>query len=227
MALGSRSLSDLVEQVRQRSDMEHSEFVSDSEIATYVQASWGELYDLIISECGPQHFVAFDVYTQGTDDPAVDYYKVIEVNVKDEGRWIPVQPRNFPGLDRGDGKVAHSLRAVEYTVTSDASRVRSITFLPSLPDGTEVMVTYVPLPWSIDNTASGVLQGFSGWEEYVVCDAAAKCLEKEESNAQHLYMRTAKAQERVLHHARTMNYDSGGRVRNIDAERRKRWWEVL
>src|SRR5690606_40021105 len=48
------------------------------------------------------------------------------------------------------------------------------------------------------------------------------CLEKEESDPRYLHARKMAAAERIRWHALTMNQESGGRVRNIDAERRGR-----
>jgi len=43
------TLQELIDQVRQRSDMEHTEFVKDAEITTYLNESYFELYDLLVS----------------------------------------------------------------------------------------------------------------------------------------------------------------------------------
>jgi hypothetical protein len=42
-------LSELKLEVRRRSDMENSQFVKDNELTTYINQSYVELYDLLIS----------------------------------------------------------------------------------------------------------------------------------------------------------------------------------
>lgn len=43
------TLQDIINQVRQRSDMEHTEFVKDAEITVFANQSYFELYDLLVS----------------------------------------------------------------------------------------------------------------------------------------------------------------------------------
>ena len=45
----SLTLEQAILEVRRRSDMEHSQFVTDAEIKSYIQMSYTELYDLIVS----------------------------------------------------------------------------------------------------------------------------------------------------------------------------------
>src|SRR5690606_25178722 len=97
----------------------------------------------------------------------------------------------------------------------------------------EVRMFYIPLPPTLigDGTLvnTQTFQSFSGWDEFIVCDAAAKCMEKEESDPSFLLGRKAAAADRIRWHAMTMDQNSGGRVRNIDAERwaRRNWWRML
>lgn len=51
-------LSDLIDQVRNESDQNNSQFVTDLEIATYLNNSWKELYDMLIGAYGEDISVA-------------------------------------------------------------------------------------------------------------------------------------------------------------------------
>ena len=51
------SLSDLITRCRQRADMVNTQFVTDSEITSYLNESLGELYDLIIQNAGNEFFM--------------------------------------------------------------------------------------------------------------------------------------------------------------------------
>ena len=44
---------------------------------------------------------------------------------------------------------------------------------------TSACASFYPNDWS--SAPKTFLQAYSGWDDYIVCDAAAKCLEKEES----------------------------------------------
>jgi len=51
------TLSDLITRSRQRADMVNTQFVTDSEITSYLNESLGELYDLIIQNAGNEFFM--------------------------------------------------------------------------------------------------------------------------------------------------------------------------
>jgi hypothetical protein len=51
------SLADLILRCRQRADMINTQFVTDSEITSYLNESLGELYDLIVQNAGQEFFL--------------------------------------------------------------------------------------------------------------------------------------------------------------------------
>lgn len=249
---GIRPLAELVKQVRLRADMQNSQFVTDEEIEQYIQDSVGDLWDLIIESAGEDHFVAsiefptipgvstysLDSYlgSGGLVQPPPQphpVYKVLGVDVQVDSRWLKAVPQMFGEASYSSASPrpwsAHQVPGYHFVTTLLPNPSRSVMFSPSPAGEHLVRVWYIPYPTGLtgsgDSWLSQTLQSFTGWDEYVICDAAAKCLEKEESDPRYLHARKMAAAERIRWHALTMNQESGGRVRNIDAERRRRFYE--
>jgi hypothetical protein len=157
------------------------------EVNGYINASLAELYDLLIQKYGNNYFVtSFKVYTDGARDTFAlpsDFYKLLGVdlifNNSPQGR-ITLRPYNFADRNR----FVYPNVQVTFGIMSNL-RYRlegsNVKFIP-LPASNQAMelwyiprITYLALD---TDTADGV----SGWLEYVVVDAAIKCLQKEESD---------------------------------------------
>jgi hypothetical protein len=110
MALPSMTLAELRTAVRERSDQVESEFCSDTELNSYINQSYYELYDLLVQKYGDDYFVSTDtsIVTDGTNDrfsiaslsPAV--YKLLGVDLQiagtagaANGSYITLQRFNF------------------------------------------------------------------------------------------------------------------------------------
>lgn len=243
---GLRTLDEIVTQVRRRADMENTQFVTDAEIQQYVQDSYGELYDLIIANAGVDHFRATldfstiaDQATYNLNDrlgltPPFDspftspknVYKTIGMEVLLQGYYRPIRPGRRMDLGAPDMSQVWSkpddLTYHLHTVMGAGGSYQAVTFFP-VPSGVySCRLHYIPSPADLageaDSSTSVLLNSYSGWDEYVIVDAAAKCLEKEESDARHLYKRKVEVAARIAWHAQTMNNDGPGRVRNVDAD---------
>ena len=51
------SLADLIQRIRERSDMLDSEFVTDREITAYCNECLGELYDMVVQNSAQEFFL--------------------------------------------------------------------------------------------------------------------------------------------------------------------------
>lgn len=233
---GLRTLSDLRTQVRRRADMENTNFVSDTEIDQYVQDSWGELYDLIIESSGGEHLVnpqsaaittvAGTVgYTPVNASAGGDLYKVIRVRAVDgDTTWNLDfnQKLDFASaLDvNSRGRPTQYLTTGPQPTSSGASGTSRQVWLHPTPDKAyTVYVQYIPIPRALTTSADVNVQSYTGWDEYVICDAAAKCAEKEESFelSDRLLRRKAAVALRIQWHAQTMSHDGAGQIHDVDA----------
>ena len=174
--------SDLKLRARQRADMENSEFVSDSELLYYVNNSYAELYDILVAKF-EDYYVKnppYEFTLAGSDYAAnlpADFYKLRGVDRQSGSDWYNLrlfqfEQRNDTGRG-GHWALAESLRYRIYgnqiiiSPSDQASGTYKIWYVPK----------FTPLVADVDT-----VDGVNGWEEYIVVDAAIKCLQKEESS---------------------------------------------
>lgn len=236
------TLTDLVNRVRYRTDQENSTFVSYTELEQYIQESYFELYDLIIESEGPTHYwesyyfntVANQtlynlVDSEGANGQPLNIYKLIgvAVDVAGDGKYRPIRQFTYPQrgrfADATSGWSTH--RSVYYRMGTQIDRdadvaggkqYRTITLKPTPTGVHSVELLYIPTPIELKDTATEeFFLHYAHWDEYIVVDVAAKVLEKEESEADHLYRRKEELRQRILWHANTMNLDDAGAVNDV------------
>lgn len=241
---GAVTLATLVTRVRQRSDQVGTTFVTDSELQDYISSSVGDLYDLILSVNSSLYEVVTDtnstvagtqVYTPlrtGATEAVI--YKILGVEILWDGEWRRIEPYAAPNhlsLEDQTGWVHftevfyHPVMAasVEGPVDTVAGYNLDISFIPTPQSVESFRVRYVPAPGNWASLGGGYnFQGFSGWEDWVINDVAAKVAEKEESFelADRLLSRRDRAEVRIRWAAATMDTTSQSRVRDLDEERR-------
>lgn len=229
------TLEQLVTRVRQRANIENSQFVTDIELTSYINESLCELYDLLVASYGQEYFRTSTTFstTGGVVDYALptDFYKLISVDVDLGGPCVysalayMESERNlynsFPGWSYGS-PIAYRLHGMNSTFAYG-----SIGFIPQ-PSGTySITLNYVPACTDLyrpDDTFDGV----SGWEEYVVVDAAIKCLQKEESDVSVLFAQKQALIARIAAMAPSRDAQSPERARDVHIDpgpyRSRRWF---
>lgn len=192
---GTVTLLQVRNQCKQRADMVNSTFVSDSEWNTYIAGSYKELYDILISAYGNDYQVATPVtfQTDGTNDKyslpdgtlyssAPAFYKLLGVDLQTSGSaqiWQTLKPFNFSERNRYSPYGVNSLSrntAIRYRLLGN-----QLWFTPLPQSGITIQLWYIPEPSTLSLDAD-TFDGISGWEEYVIVDAAIKALQKEESD---------------------------------------------
>jgi hypothetical protein len=232
------TIDDLVLRARRRSDHVNSTFVSDAEVEQYVTESYYELYDLMIESSGPEHFLeAHSFSTEGgrqtyplvteesTNGVPLDIYKILGVSANIDGRLRPLRRFAVHEIERlNDTPGWSGYGLVRYQFSTNVNKAgdygggqyRQVSFTPVPSAAHTVVIYYVPSPVvSVGGGATFRFLHYAHWDEYIVVDAAAKILEKEESDAGHLYGRKEALRQRILWHANTMNHNDAGSVRDI------------
>lgn len=190
------TLSELRTAVRQRSDMVNSTFITDSELNSYINQSYFELYDLLISKFGDNYYVA-PVYTFVTDGSSYqynlpsDFYKLLGVDLalsNTNDSFVTVRPFEF--IDRNRYAVPnfqsfYGLTNLRYRLNGD-----KLWFTPIPAKSQTIRIWYIPRMTTLSSDTDTV-EGISGWTEYIICDAAIKCLQKEESDVSVLFAEKA------------------------------------
>lgn len=180
------TLAQMREKVRQRANMENSTFVSDPELDGYINASYGELYDILVSRF-EDYFVQTATFTisSGNSSPLpANYYKTRGVDFQlSPNEWSTLRKWNFEERNRID-------RARTRLLTGANDRVYRIVggnvlILPEDKAPGTYRHWFIPrfTPLVLDTDVMGDVLDF---EEYVVVDPAMKCLIKEESDIQAL-----------------------------------------
>ena len=189
MVLPGTTLLDVRTQARERADMVNSQFVSDAEWNRYINASLYELYDLLVQKYGDHYFTSFPPYSFVTDGQSdwyalpPDFYKLVGVDLQinnSPNGFITLKPFNVGERNRFS---VPNLQSCYGIMTNLRYRVagQQAWFIPRAAAGQTVRLFYVPrLSRLVEDT--DVIDGISGWEEYVIVDAAIKAMVKEESD---------------------------------------------
>lgn len=178
-------------------------FVTEPELISYINQSLFELYDLLISCFGANYYVKAPPYsfvTDGTNEqfalPA-DFYKLLGVDL-----LLASAPDARVGLRQFEFKDRNRYTAPNSQAFYGRTNLRyrlngSNLWLTPMPTGGQTMqVWYVPKMVTLANL-SDTSDGVSGWTEYIICDAAIKCLQKEESDVSVLMAEKAALIQRI------------------------------
>ncbi len=192
---GDLSLGQVRLMAQQRAEMVNSQFVTDPEWNTYINQSYFELYDLLVTTYEDYYLAepvliplngsatAFDLPNGVNYSGAAPFYKLMGVDLSlnsTDNAYVTLKKFNF--IDRNRyvfPNVTSNLLGVfnmQYRVMGDKLR-----FIPTPAGGQTARVWYIPrLQMLLQDT--DIMKGISGWTEYVIIDAAIKALQKEESD---------------------------------------------
>lgn len=193
------SLSQIRLLAQQRADRVNSNFVTLPEWNVYINQSAYELYDLLVTVYEDYYLApALEITTDGLSgsvalpdgsnyDGVLALYKLMGVDYGIAGQgngFIPLRKFNF--IDRNNypyPQLTTPFNGVYYPMYRQMGD--SILFTPQPSAGQRIKIWYVPkLRQLLLDT--DVLDGISGWTEYIVVDAAIKALTKEESDTSSL-----------------------------------------
>jgi hypothetical protein len=218
------TLSELRTQVRQRANMENSQFVTDAELLLYINASYGELYDILVSRF-EDYYLKSDPVTGlpptftlsgGTYTYALpsDLYKLrgLDVQVSGATDWATIPRFNFDernSISRTVNRLQMGLKSLSYRVIGSKLYV-----LPEDQAAGTYRLWYIPRLTKLAVDADDVAGTVMDFEEYIIVDAAMKCLLKEESDVTVLMAVKEQLRQRIL--AMSANRDAGSPERVAD-----------
>lgn len=217
------TLSELMVAVRQRADMlpvgytptlsATTYFVTDPELISYINQSYFELYDLLITVY-EDYYVKTPPYTFATDGTTfqyplpADFYKLLGVDLglaTTTNAWVTLRKFDFISRNR---YVYPQLTSTYLGVFNLRYRLvgNTLMFIPTPSSGQYVRMWYYPTLTTLAALVD-TCDGISGWTEYIICDAAMKCGQKEETDVSVLAMQKAALIKRIEESA--MNRDAG------------------
>jgi hypothetical protein len=233
---GSVSLGQIRLMAQQRADRVNSNFVTLPEWNSYINQSYMELYDLLTTVYEDYHIAEPFIFQTNGDsryelpngttvedingDVARPFYKLVGVDcglaLNDNG-WISLGKFDF--IQR-NAYVYPNIAGSQYGIFNMRYRLMGseLSFIPTPSSGQYIRLWYIPrLEMLLKDT--DLLDGVSGWSEYVIVDAAIKALQKEESDVSVLLLQKQALIDRIQTSA--MNRDAGQPDTISDT---RSWW---
>jgi len=213
------TLLQLRDRAKQRANMENSEFVSDSEWNTYINYSISELRDILISKVGNDYFASSSSISllpnQDTYALPSDFYKLLWSEVLgNDGYYYKMKRFEVTEKNYGRSPLNYFITDLKYRLRND-----SIVFNnQNYSTAATVRVWYTPVLTNLSADAD-VLNGFNGWDEFVILKSARKALVKEETGTGELDQELAVMYGRL--EAMGDNRDQGEPMRIYDNEQRR------
>lgn len=216
---GELCLGEIRLRAQQEANLQNSKFITLPEWNFYINQSYYELYDLLITTY-EDYFVAprlmfqtdgnqkYDLPNGNNYNGAPALYKLYGVDLglsNSTNAWVTIKKFDFIQRNR---YVFPQITSTFLGVFNLRYRVigNQIMFIPAPSGGQYIGLWYYPRLTTLlaDND---VMDGFSGWTEYVILDAAIKALLKEESDASALMARKEAIKLRI--EAAANNRDAG------------------
>jgi hypothetical protein len=186
-------------QAQQRADMVNSTFVSTAEWNTMINASYAELYDLLIGVYEDYKITSANISVLPNTDtyslPAT-FYKLrgVDLVLDALGNAVSLRPFNFN--ERNSYMFTPTWNTVGLSYLRYHMQGDSIRFVP-VPNGPQtIKLWFIPAITRLSADAD-TLDGVNGFEEYLILDAAIKARVKEESDVQELMIQKEAMKKRI------------------------------
>ena len=199
------TLANLITAVRRRADMVGSTFVSDAEVVDYINVAMAEIHDVLVTKFEDYYVSTQEYVLPGANGSALpdQFYKALGVDFDVGGVTYRLRPYHFQ-----ERAMYNSPAIVSSMITNTLYHIQGnvIKFIPSPTVSGTATLHYVPEPLQFSTSESGYMDKTIhdkapavayGYEEYVVIDAAIKCLQKEESDVQVLLVQKQQQLERI------------------------------
>lgn len=221
----SITLAELKSQARDKADMQNSQFVSDSELVNYINASIAELHDLMVAAFDNDYFVSEYSFQTSADTSSyalpATFYKLRGVDSKiGNDQWFTLQPFNFNERNSKNDMIAYLAYGNNFRYRLMGS---NIVFTPTPKGVFDIKLWYIPLATKLSSD-SDVLSDLNQFAEYVTVDAAIKMVAKEEGDISVLAGQKAELKRRIEVMAQNRNADKSESVTDIYAENLDYLW---
>lgn len=214
------TLADIREQVRNRADMSESSFVGESELDFYINQSVAELHDILTDAYQSDYYMETAIITSVANQDSYalpeDFYELRGVDLKlENGEWFTIRRYNFNERNRYKEPSTWSVYSaplIRYRLIGS-----NIRFNPAPNVLTDIRLWYHPKAQKLVQPTDE-FQDFNGFIEYVIVDAAIKCLQKEESDISVLAAQKGDLERRIRHKAQNRDAGQAESVYDIYAE---------
>lgn len=219
------TLTDLIEHVRERADMQNSQFVSDSEIEHYINDEIFDLYAKMVNVDDGKLFGEMSPTLTKIGDNAYqlpsNFMRLVDVNIYTGSRWVPAYEADSQEYLNLLSRQYDGDYDVRYFLKLNQDQGRYELFLFPAKDVSKVGVRYIKEAPRL-TVGTDTLKWPSNWHEAVVVGAAIKCLQKEESESAHLSLEHERAIARVLKDIREQAVAEIQTLRDVAGRARRR-----
>jgi hypothetical protein len=185
---GQTTVGNLVLECRQRVNKENSNFYTSQEMVSMISQSYKELYDKIITAYGDDYYLATPytwttIQNQQLYPLPNDFYKSLLVEVA----LNPQDPNSYVTIKqfmlRQKNLFNYPNQYTMYGITNIRYRLEgnNLFIVPQTQGAQTLRMWYAPRPSQLI-FLTDLVDGVSGWEEYIVADVCIKMLAKEESD---------------------------------------------
>lgn len=204
----TQTLLELKTRARERADMENSTFISDSELSSFINSSYAELHDLVVSSFEDYHTKEVSLtVASGASEITLpsDFYKFRGLDREfNTGEYYAVKQFNFRERNvRNRSLITSTYGTVDVQYRLVGS---TIQLTPETHASGTYRLWYIPTFTRLTSDTD-TLDGVNGWEELVVIGAAIKMLDKEESDVSVLMKEKGDIEDRIIAMAKDRDMD--------------------
>ena len=223
MPKNTKTLAQLRTLIRQRADMEDSNFVTDDEIVGFINQSIAELHDELVTLYEDFYVTKGADITLPAGNPTTlpdDFYKCLGVDLNTSGIKYRLKPFQFGERNAYNSPVYQTTGVPNlfYSI-----RGNELTFIPDSTVSGTANIWYVPQPqqFALGSGDDAVelnakaRQIAIGYEEYIILDGAMKCLIKEESDVSTLAALKEQQRQRIVKSAARRDAGEPYRVQDV------------
>ena len=228
LAAGKTTLANIRLESQQRCDKVNSTFYTAQEWNSMISQSYKELYDILIQKFGNDYFVTTPyTYTLSYKEQLYplppNFYKLLGVevalNYNDPNSWVSLKEfsfiqrnlYNFPNV-----YTMYGITNLRYRLNGD-----NLMIVPPPQGGQTLWIWYSPRPSEL-LLDTDLVDGISGYEEYIVADVCIKALAKEESDVSIFMAQKQALMQRIIEAAENRNVGEPELV--SDSRRRNFAW---
>ena len=205
-------------------DHENSQFVSDSEVNEWLDQRVAQLYDLLVSSDSDRYVVEDTVTTTSSAQPPwtvllpTNFYILRGVDLVRGQQRYPLDTYALQERGAGttvDGWPYFDRTSLRYRVANNAlDGTLAALHFDRNPGNSTLVVYYVPNPPRLEEDSSE-LDGFAGWEEWVVYKVAINILAKEESDTSTLERQCMELEQRIKRMSAMRDAGAASRVADV------------
>lgn len=192
--------------IRQRTNKEKSQFVTDTEIDGLMEESLANLHSLLVLQNENYKISSTTITTvAGTADYALpaDFFKLRGVDALDStyGSY-PLKQLNWEDRHISTTIYPGNINLIGYTFYNNNLRL-----LPTPQDVKNITVYYIPAaPVYVSDATT--IDGVNGWETYIVYDVASTILMKEEKDPSGMLAKKAQALINIKQQISNRDYEN-------------------